>query len=173
LWLSISAPPLFFSGPRGGGSCARSFFLPVLFVESLSLPASAAATKILVCQNKDCRRRWGRGSAGNLPDAIRDLLPPTQQIEIETTGCLSMCDKGPNVCVVVVADDDKKKESEYVRNGVADVQSVRSDVLECPPLSLEVPAALAAAVAVIERGRKGTYVCVFGVVFCFSVATFI
>ena len=59
---------------------------------------------IRVCQNKDCRKRFSpRAPDGSLVQTVQDLLPAdgddSPKISIESSGCLSQCGKGPNVCV--------------------------------------------------------------------------
>ena len=57
---------------------------------------------VKICQNKDCRKRFSpRAPDGSLVDTIQDLLPSSSDdIAIESSGCLSQCGKGPNMCVV-------------------------------------------------------------------------
>lgn len=63
---------------------------------------------VKVCQNKDCRTRYApRSPDGSLVQTLQDLLlpsnddklSPSSHIEIESSGCLSQCGKGPNICV--------------------------------------------------------------------------
>eukprot|EP00586_Coscinodiscus_wailesii_P016157 CAMPEP_0172514826 /NCGR_PEP_ID=MMETSP1066-20121228/263043_1 /TAXON_ID=671091 /ORGANISM="Coscinodiscus wailesii, Strain CCMP2513" /LENGTH=218 /DNA_ID=CAMNT_0013295649 /DNA_START=6 /DNA_END=659 /DNA_ORIENTATION=+ len=63
-------------------------------------------TIIKVCQNKHCLKQFTSSSSGPSSDTtpaslFRNLLSPSSQnlVTIETTGCLSHCDKGPNVQV--------------------------------------------------------------------------
>jgi len=62
---------------------------------------SQAATRIKVCQNKDCTRRFQQfDSSGNLVQTFSDLLPPSShKVTVESTGCLGNCGKGPNVAI--------------------------------------------------------------------------
>jgi len=61
---------------------------------------------VKVCHNKDCCKK---GGGDNLLSTFRDLVPSddNNQLTIESTGCLSQCGKGPNVCVVKNGSDEK------------------------------------------------------------------
>ena len=56
---------------------------------------------IKICHNKDCTKK---GGGERLRNVFKDLIPPAStnddiQLDIERSGCLSQCGKGPNVCV--------------------------------------------------------------------------
>ena len=65
--------------------------------------ASQKSCVVKICHNKDCTKK---GGGETLRTVFRDLIPPTTsktdhiQLNIESSGCLSQCGKGPNVCVV-------------------------------------------------------------------------
>ena len=65
---------------------------------------------VKICQNKDCRKRFSpRAPDGSLVDTIRDLMPSSSNdIVVESSGCLSQCGKGPNICVLR-ADSGKER----------------------------------------------------------------
>lgn len=56
---------------------------------------------IQVCQNKDCCQRF-TGRASNLVQTLRQITYNQKEVvNIESTGCLSHCDKGPNMRILV------------------------------------------------------------------------
>lgn len=70
-----------------------------LRAKAFSSPTPKQCT-VKVCHNKDCTKK---GGGEPLLNTFRDLLPPDvarTRVSIETSGCLSQCGKGPNVCVV-------------------------------------------------------------------------
>eukprot|EP00984_Skeletonema_dohrnii_P013872 scaffold5804_cov117-Skeletonema_dohrnii-CCMP3373.AAC.9 len=91
-------------------STATMFLLPLLLL--LFPSASSFGTThqkkcvVKVCHNKDCCKK---GGGDNLLRTFRDLVPSddNNQLTIESTGCLSQCGKGPNVCVVKNGSDEK------------------------------------------------------------------
>ena len=75
--------------------------------------ASSPQHIVKICQNKDCRKRFSpRAPDGSLVDVVRDLCPAssddTNSIAVESSGCLSQCGKGPNVCVVEIASGKER-----------------------------------------------------------------
>ena len=78
--------------------------LPPTFVLAFSDKSTPSSPQhiVKICQNKDCRKRFSpRAPDGSLVDTIQDLLPSSSDdIAIESSGCLSQCGKGPNMCVV-------------------------------------------------------------------------
>ena len=84
----------------------------ILAFSGTSSSASSPQHIVKICQNKDCRKRFSpRAPDGSLVDVVRDLFPSssdnTNSIAVESSGCLSQCGKGPNVCV---AEADSGKE---------------------------------------------------------------
>jgi hypothetical protein len=73
-------------------SCGNAAAFTVPFM------AAERVAEIQVCQNKDCCKRWQQSyPSTTLPDILRDLLEPSRLVDVKTTGCLSQCDKGPNI----------------------------------------------------------------------------
>ncbi|KAL9180286.1 hypothetical protein ACHAXT_008256 [Thalassiosira profunda] len=71
---------------------------------ALRVPPAKRCT-IKICHNKDCTKRRG---GEMLLTTFRDLLPPdTSEVVVESSGCLSQCGKGPNVCCI---DADGKEK---------------------------------------------------------------
>ena len=60
-------------------------------------------TSIRICQNKHCVRNYPRKYDGGLIQTIQDLIPSPsstlQEISIESSGCLSQCNQGPNISI--------------------------------------------------------------------------
>eukprot|EP00986_Skeletonema_menzelii_P009788 scaffold4559_cov145-Skeletonema_menzelii.AAC.2 len=89
---------------------SATMLLPPLLVLLLSPSVSSFGTSqqkthIKICHNKDCCKK---GGGDNLLNTFRDLVPSdNNQLIIESTGCLSQCGKGPNVCVVKNGSDEK------------------------------------------------------------------
>ena len=85
----------------------------ILAFSGTSSSASSPQHIVKICQNKDCRKRFSpRAPDGSLVDVVRDIFPSssdnTNSIAVESSGCLSQCGKGPNVCVVE-ADSGKER----------------------------------------------------------------
>lgn len=67
--------------------------------------AALSACNIKICQNKGCVKNFPSKYDGGLPQTIADLTLPTSTsakstsatTTIETTGCLSQCQNGPNI----------------------------------------------------------------------------
>lgn len=119
-------------------------FLHTLMGLNLLL-ASSLTTKIQVCQNKECCRNFGGKTAScfyNLPQVLQDL---SSFVEVESTGCLSKCDKGPNIQVA---------SSSTILHRIKDhIQAAAA--LES--LGIIVPAQHMAAIAVLEKASQGTF----------------
>ena len=119
-----------------------------LALNSQSLLAHGFRTTIQVCQNKDCCQRF-EGQSMDLVRTLYDLLPPSSQadIDIEATGCLSQCGKGPNMSV------KRPNEKELLVHGVRDATMAATELeLSC---SLTTHPTLLAAVKVLEKAEKG------------------
>jgi hypothetical protein len=119
----------------------RSGFTALLTL--LVSTCSSNAILLRVCQNKDCCRRFqGRST---LPEVIQDLLTPaaSEQVTVQVSGCLSQCDKGPNLCL---GEDNSI-------NGVIDASEALFQLQTA--CEVKVPPKLYAAVTVLEKGLKG------------------
>lgn len=92
--------------------------IPTPLLPLLLLPAaisfgtsSQKSCVVKICHNKDCTKK---GGGEMLRTVFRDLIPPPTsktdhiQLNIESSGCLSQCGKGPNVCVVNNNGNDEK-----------------------------------------------------------------
>ena len=114
----------------------------------VALSSTTNIQRIQVCQNKDCCRRFTTASAP-LPQVLHNLLPPqhASRTEILASGCLSLCDKGPNVQLTISTGEQVE------RNGVSDhIQAAA----ELQALGVEIPPKLLAAVTVLEKAHKRT-----------------
>ena len=100
--------------------------------------------KVQVCQNKDCCQRF-QGNAQNLVQTIKHVCPP-HEVQVESSGCLSLCGKGPNICIHV-----NGKEQFY--GDIVDAASAAA-VLEMAT-DVAIHPTLVAAVNVMERASKG------------------
>lgn len=117
--------------------------------ETLGLAQSESPSlRIQVCQNKDCKKRYR--SCSSLPDTLHDLLPPGELLdaEIESTGCLSECGKGPNVRVI-----NKKNKQETILHDVTDTTIAAVELQAI--CSVQIPSKLIAATSVMEKAQKG------------------
>ena len=124
---------------RFGKLLLAILLLPVVFSWS-----NGPKTRIQVCQNKDCCRRWTLTAP--LPETLHDLLPPNaDSVEVETSGCLSQCGKGPNMCVKT------REQGEYLQ-GITNPAMLAVQLEE---IAGKVPAKLLAAVNVMEKAQKG------------------
>jgi hypothetical protein len=115
-----------------------------------------------------------------LPVILQDLLPPntTPLITIESTGCLSQCDKGPNLFITATAKlpgsrGGRTEQAEESQEGfihrvsdpalLADAlqeyfsRSTSAATTTSPStISLvEIPTTLRAAIKVMEQAQKG------------------
>ena len=116
-----------------------------LTVSSLSSPKKI--TRIEVCQNKNCCRNFGL-SGSSLPQVLSDLTSNTD-IEIEETGCLARCDKGPNIRFSLC---NSTFEEQYYQQGVND--HIRA-AAELEALGMQVPPKFLTACAVLEKAHTG------------------
>ncbi len=77
----------------------------LLMLPSVSTSFAQKKCVVKLCHNKDCTKK---GGGAELLNTFRDLIPSdNNQLNIESTGCLSQCGKGPNVCVVKNGNDEK------------------------------------------------------------------
>ena len=128
--------------------CSGRLLLALALMVSVSV--QGLQTSIQVCQNKDCCQRF-EGST-NLVRTLYDLLPPStaKDVKIESSGCLSQCGKGPNMSV------QKNGKEKILVHGVKDAASAAVELeLSC---SITPNPTLLAAVNVMEKAQKGTYV---------------
>lgn len=87
--------------------------LPLLLLPtalSFGTSSQKKSCVVKICHNKDCTKK---GGGELLRTVFRDLIPPTSktdhiQLNIESSGCLSQCGKGPNVCVASNNGNDEK-----------------------------------------------------------------
>jgi hypothetical protein len=108
---------------------------------------------IKVCQNKNCCKR-----NSDVLQTIHNLVGMSDGVDgkivVESSGCLSQCDMGPNIKVTTKGD---KKTPPTVLNGMTDVQTIAfqlgelSTTMSSFPL---VPKLLIAASKVIEQSEK-------------------
>jgi hypothetical protein len=121
----------------------------------LTVSNMVAALTIQVCQNKDCCKRYKTQSM-NLVHTIYNLLPPSSDIHVEATGCLSQCQKGPNIAII----KDNSQEEPTIYNDISD------HFCAAAVLPIDPPPTLLTAVSVMEKAEKGTYKSLASVV-CF------
>ena len=101
----------------------------VRIVKSLSQPV-----RVRVCQNKHCKKRYA-----NLKQCISQLLP---EAEVESSGCLSHCNEGPNIEV-------ENRGRATVLNGIQDVTTAA--VLLEQNMEMSIPKILLAASKILEQ----------------------
>jgi (2Fe-2S) ferredoxin len=111
-----------------------------------------AQVTVTVCQNKDCCQRF-EGKAHNLVQTVKNLVSDPEVV-VESSGCLSMCGKGPNVFI-----RSKGSEERYY-GSVVDAASAGAVLeLACPDIAIH--PTLVAAVNVMERAAKGEWTASF------------
>jgi predicted metal-binding protein len=118
----------------------------LLWLPSLVFRCSHALSVVKVCQNKDCCRNFqGKSSLvqvlQDLTDDDNSSTPTTKKYTIESTGCLSKCDQGPNVCI----DDE-------ISNGI-------QTPLHAAALIPNASNKLINAVLLLEKAQAGTCCC--------------
>jgi len=132
--------------------------VPVVLPVLLDWLQPAAALKIGVCQNKNCRKRFRQPI--NLVQTLEDLfiLPSSsdqqQAVEIESSGCLSQCGQGPNV---VLRESDRG--GDVFLCGLEDVASAASRIQAAcgdSSSSLMPPTVLLAAVKVMQKAEQAS-----------------
>lgn len=117
----------------------------------LLVPYAVSSYTIQVCQNKDCCRRF-QGKASNLAQTLEQILPSDTAIKVETTGCLSQCGHGPNICVKSEDGEDEK-----FLNGIETAYMAAAS-LEILDPSLSIPSTKLAAWNCMEKSLKGMYI---------------
>jgi len=120
---------------------------------SLSLDPSAT-TRIKICQNKDCQKRFQKVSPSeNLVQTFSDLLPPSASstVIVESTGCLGQCGNGPNISI---SSSVSGKRTEKLFGGV-DGGLMASAILEVGG-GIESPDLLLIASEAIAKSTRAT-----------------
>ena len=120
--------------------------LPVLLVLNTLVVAPGSAYTVRVCQNKHCCKR-----NPNVLQTVHDLLgvSPTTAAgaaSIDSSGCLSHCEHGPNVEV------DLGKNDNHILNAMEDATMVALR-LELA-LDTSFPKLLVAVAKVLERAEQ-------------------
>jgi (2Fe-2S) ferredoxin len=98
---------------------------------------------IRVCQNKDCCK--GFKGQSSLPRLLRDL----EVDQVDTSGCLSLCNKGPNLHVVIAREDNNEQYVHQVTDPITAIVAVETIY---GPQHVKIKA----AVRCMEEGQKGT-----------------
>lgn len=125
------------------------FFLPC--IGGLSFGRSGGGgnnnPRVQICQNKHCCQQWPHQQ--DLPNTLLDLLPPDVDVDIEVTGCLSECGKGPNM-IFLLHKKDRSSVLLHAMNGPMHVAGELED-----HFGIRVPSKLVAAVTVMDKASKG------------------
>ena len=122
-----------------------------LRTEALLVQSDSRSRYIIqVCENKNCVKQFPTSAAGGdgLIQLFSDLIHPmANHIVLQSSGCLSQCGRGPNVCITT-----NPKSNIYF--GVKDAYIV-GDLLkdEC---NIEISPILLAAVDVMAQANRGT-----------------
>ena len=97
---------------------------------------------VRVCQNKHCCRR---ANNGDVLQTMHNLIDTSgEEVVVEASGCLSECDKGPNVELTV---DGKTT----LLHGIVDAQTCAFQLGES---ALQIPKILMAASKVMEQSQQ-------------------
>ena len=118
---------------------------------------------IQVCQNKDCCQRF-TGRASNLVETLRQITYNTNDVvNIESTGCLSHCDKGPNVRIFLQTVQEQTTrgtttKEEILQHGINSANAAAA-VLELVGGTdgLKIHPTLLAAWKVMEQAHQGRH----------------
>jgi hypothetical protein len=147
------------------------YIATLLLARGVSVSAISIA-KIQVCQNKHCCRRF-RGQS-TLPQILMDILSVTtdqqgqqqhdddteqtnngRELYVESTGCLSLCDEGPNIKVFFDSDDNvHNAPKDLLLSGLLDSKTIIASLEQA--LQKTFPVKLKAAIQVLEDGQQGT-----------------
>lgn len=123
--------------------------LAVLTLTAWCSALSSSPTRIQVCQNKDCCKRFEASKTStNLVQTIRQLLMD-DDIAVESSGCLSHCDKGPNVAI-------KTSKAEVVENGITGAPGAAA-ALELNLDDFKIHPTLLAAQKVMNQASQGMW----------------
>lgn len=133
---------------------------------------------IQVCQNKDCCQRF-TGRASNLVQTLRQITYNQKEVvNIESTGCLSHCDKGPNMRILVQHQEQhptkrgtttttrSHTDDEIVQHGIQSAHAAAA-VLELVSGTEEfkIHPTLLAAWKVMEQAHQGRHILTQNVLF--------
>lgn len=119
----------------------------------LSFQTTTTTTRIQVCQNKDCQKRFQKfSSSETLVQTFSDLLPPSNNaaVIVESAGCLGQCGQGPNVSISRSSDGRSEKIFGSVDDGM-----MASAILEVGG-GIDSPDLLLIAVEAIGRSTRAT-----------------
>lgn len=115
--------------------------------------SSNPSKKVQICQNKDCCKSFPAKYDGGLYQAMRDLLPNQQlrnEISIEKSGCLSQCNRGPNVNIVNKENEERSERMFGRIDGIL-AGAVALDV----GLGIDCPGELMAALESMASAHQG------------------
>jgi len=123
--------------------------IATMVVHGFSVPNKGDGILINCCQNKFCCKNWN-GKSLSIVQTLVDLLPPSHSnIQIEATGCLSQCDKGPNIEFKNVPQQES-----IIQHKIEDADTLAAE-LELSGVLSRVPRTLLAAVKVMEKAHQG------------------
>jgi hypothetical protein len=89
--------------------------------------SSSTHTTLRICQNKHCRKRTQHDIVQTVHNLLDLPSPPSHKINIESSGCLSQCDKGPNIEVEVErVSKSSSTGSKTLLHGMKDAQTCAS-----------------------------------------------
>ena len=138
----------------------------VHYPTTLSLSQGPITTRIKVCQNKDCQKRFHKFSqTETLVQTFSDIIPPSasSNVAIESTGCLSQCGNGPNVSISGSVSGGEQTEKIF---GGVDGALMASAVLEVGG-GIGSPDLLLIAAEAIAKSTRGTFpLCVVCILSC-------
>lgn len=121
--------------------------------------------RIQVCQNKHCKRNFVYLPQGTitLPEILQDLLSCSapdgsggdHSVEVVTTGCLSQCDRGPNIEITTRSNDGRGSEQQsYLCHGIQDHFQAAA---ELEMLGFPVLPQIIATYSVFVKAQKGIF----------------
>ena len=116
--------------------------------------SSSTPPKVQICQHKDCCRQWTLPQS-SLAETLQDLLPPDVMLDVETTGCLSECGKGPNLVLLLHNHNNNTSTSPdpILLHGVTGPLHLATELEQ--HLGIRIPSKLLAAVTVLQKARQG------------------
>lgn len=127
----------------------ESIFITEAMVVSSHHCDSSSQYIIKVCENKNCLKQFPvAAGVDGIFQVLSDLIhPQASNIVLQSSGCLSQCGRGPNICVT-----SKQKSSIFF--GVKDAY-IASSLLkdEC---NIEISPLLLAAVDLMSQANRGT-----------------
>mmetsp|Transcript_10585 Transcript_10585/g.17516 ORF Transcript_10585/g.17516 Transcript_10585/m.17516 type:complete len:254 (-) Transcript_10585:172-933(-) len=135
-----------------------TLWLLVSGCEALSTNTPTTITTIQVCQDKHCCQRF-TGRSSDLVQTLRQLAP-LSGCTIESTTCLSHCDKGPNVKIRMMTASQVYETVEHdVANApaaAAMLELLFENNQEEERGNYQIHPTLLAAASVMERAHKAT-----------------